>query len=90
MSLSTKVSVNDCEIDSVLWNVIAVAPALGVGDTCLWLSRSPEDLTKAIGEAVSEGEGALDMRQTLAKQVKCLRLEGKRPKISRIQESNIW
>ena len=33
LSLSTSVSVNDCDMESCLSNVIAVALALGVGDT---------------------------------------------------------
>lgn len=49
-----------------------MAPAVDVGDTCLRESRCPEDLTKAMGEVISEKEGALDMEQTLANQLEDL------------------
>ena len=49
-----------------------MAPAVDVGDTCLRESRCPEDLTKAMGEVISDKEGALDMEQTLANQLEDL------------------
>ena len=72
LSLSTKVSVKECEIDCPRWGVIALAPAVDVGDTCLRECRCAEDLTKAMGEVISEREGALDMEQTLANQLERL------------------
>lgn len=64
---------NDREGSSALYranpgDVIVVGPALDAGDTCLLLTKSsPEDLTRAMGEAVSDEEGGLDMEQTWAR-----------------------